>query len=262
MTYHRQQQSPRQAGLVSAQVHLDLAPGVHRIEHAHTNCYLLVDGGGVTVVDACFPSTWTAVLEALRTLGLGPDAVSALVLTHGHFDHVGFAAGVQRELGVPVWVHDADRRLARHPYRYRPERNRALFPLGHPRALPILATMVVAGALRVPGVGADRSLRHGETLAVPGAPLVLHIPGHTAGECVLYLPERSVLLSGDALVTLDPYTARRGPRLVAPAATADVGAARRSLSSLIELHADVVLPGHGEPWRDGVGRACDLALSR
>lgn len=241
-------------------IHYDVAPGVHGIEHAHTNCYLLVDDHGVTVVDACFPATWAAVLQALAAVGSGPDAIRAVLLTHGHFDHVGFAVHAQRELGVDVWVHDADRRLAAHPYRYRPERNRALYPLGHPRALPILASMVAAGALRVSGVRADRSLADGETVDVPGSPQVVHTPGHTDGECVLYLPERSVLLSGDALVTLDPYTGRRGPGLVAPAATADVAAGRRSLGRLADLDAATVLPGHGDPWRDGVGAAVEQAL--
>ncbi len=248
-------------GPIAPRVHHDVAPGVHAIEHAHTNCYLVVEGDEVTVVDACFPSTWSAVRRALDRLGLGPEVVRAVLLTHGHFDHVGFAARIRRELGVPVWVHDADVRLAAHPYRYRPQRNRALYPLTHPGGVPVLAAMVAAGALRVRGVTADRPLIDGETVPVPGSPRVLHTPGHTDGECVLHLPERSVLLSGDALVTLDPYTGRRGPRLVAPAATADVAMARRSLENLRGLSADVVLPGHGNPWRDGVDAAVEQALS-
>ena len=62
--------------------------------------------------------------------------------------------------------------------------------------------------------------RHGRglrgPLALPGAPQVLHTPGHTDGSCVLFLPERRALLTGDALVTLDPYTGRRGPRVDHP----------------------------------------------
>lgn len=238
---------------------LDLADRVHLVEHAHTNCYLLVEDGAVTVVDACFGSTWPEVKRVLKTLSLTPAAISALVLTHGHFDHVGFAAHLQTRYGVPVWVHAADQRLAAHPYRYRPEQNRALFPLRHPRSLPILASMVAAGALAVRGVAADHTFADGDVLDVPGRPRVVHLPGHTDGECAFHVEERSVLFSGDALVTLDPYTGRRGPGLVAPAATADSAAARASLDRLVTLEARTVLPGHGRPWKDGLGAAVALA---
>src|ERR671912_752996 len=48
---------------------LDLAPGVHRIEHAYTNCYVVADDEGVTLVDAGFPSTGQAVIECLTAIG-------------------------------------------------------------------------------------------------------------------------------------------------------------------------------------------------
>ena len=237
----------------------DLAPGVHGVEHAHTNCYVVDDPKGVTLVDACFPSTGAAVVELLASVGRSPRDISALVLTHGHFDHVGFARGLKASLGTPIWVHSADRTLAAHPYRYRPERNRVVFSLGHGRSLPILGRMVLAGALAVRGVEADETFAHGDVLQVPGRPRVIHTPGHTAGQCALLLSDRGVLLSGDALVTLDPYTGRRGPRLVAPAATADSDLALASLGRLLDCGARIVLPGHGAAWRGGAEAAVAAA---
>lgn len=70
-----------------------------------------------------------------------------------------------------------------------------------------------------------------------------------------HLPDRDAVLVGDAIVTLDPYTARRGPRLVARAATADSERALRSLVPLVETGARKVLVGHGESWTDGVEAA-------
>jgi glyoxylase-like metal-dependent hydrolase (beta-lactamase superfamily II) len=237
----------------------DVAPGVHQIEHAYTNCYLIEDGDGLTVVDAGFPSTGRAMLDLLARVGRTVNEIHGLVLTHGHFDHVGFARGLRRQLGTPIWVHTADRRLAEHPYRYRPERNRFVFPLGHPRGLPILGAMVTAGALTVRGVTADHDLSDGQVLDLPGHPVVLHLPGHTAGQCALLLPERDTVLTGDALVTLDPYTGNRGPRLVARAATADGVQALASLDRLHGCGASNVLPGHGPTWTDGVDAAVSLA---
>lgn len=53
-------------------------------------------------------------------------------------------------------------------------------------------------------------------------------------------------------MTLDPYTAARGPRLVARAATADSQRNPRSLDALAQTQARTVLVGHGEPWTEGI----------
>lgn len=235
-----------------------VADDVYLVEHADTNCYVINDGDSVTLVDACYPSTWGAVRDGLASLGRSVSDVAALLLTHGHFDHVGFARELQSRFGVPVWIHEDDRWLAAHPYRYRPQRNRLLYPLLHPGSLPVLGRMLKAGALRVRGVEATATFKAGR-LDLPGSPIVIPSPGHTDGHCSFLLPDRDVLLSGDALVTLDPYTGRTGPRMVAPAATADVDLNRRSLTALAAIDARIVLPGHGLPWLKGTASAVRLA---
>jgi glyoxylase-like metal-dependent hydrolase (beta-lactamase superfamily II) len=99
--------------------------------------------------------------------------------------------------------------------------------------------------------------RYGDegTLPVPGSPRVIFTPGHTLGHCALHLPERDAVIAGDALVMLDPYTAKRGPRIVARAATADSERAFASLKPLAETAARVVLTGHGESYTAGAERA-------
>ena len=81
--------------------------------------------------------------------------------------------------------------------------------------------MVRAGALRVPGLAADHLVQGRTVLDLPGRPELVPAPGHTDGEHVVHLPDHGAVLTGDALVTLDPYTGRRGPRVVARAATND-----------------------------------------
>ena len=243
--------------LVTAQMRM-VADDVYVVEHADTNCYMIIDGDAVTIVDACYPSTWSAVRDGLTSLGRSVTDVAALLLTHGHFDHVGFARRLQGRFRVPVWIHEDDRWLAAHPYRYRPQRSRLMYPLRHPRSLPVLARMLAAGALRVRGVEATTTFRVGQ-LDLPGSPVVVPSPGHTKGHCSFLLPGRDVLLSGDALVTLDPYTGRIGPRMVAPAATADFDLNRRSLTDLAAVDARIVLPGHGKPWLQGSASAVRLA---
>lgn len=230
--------------------------GVHRLRHAYVNCYLLTDDDGVTVVDAGLPGHWEQLGRALRSIGATPSDVRALVLTHAHFDHVGFAARLQERLGLPVLLHPGDAFLAAHPYRYAHERVRGVYPLRHPGSLPVLGAMSLAGALTVRGCHGTLPIADGQVLDVPGRPVVVATPGHTDGHVALHLPDRDAVIAGDALVTLDPYTARSGPRIVAGAATAS---SERSLDALEATRATWVLPGHGEPWGGGAGRAVQLA---
>ena len=83
--------------------------------------------------------------------------------------------------------------------------------------------------------------------------------GHTYGHCALHVPAADAVLSGDALVTLDPYTGLTGPRVVAGAATADAAMALDSLDAIAATGARTVLPGHGDPWRLGAARAASQA---
>ena len=241
-------------------ISFDVCEGVHAIVHGHTNCYVIEGDNGLTLVDAAYPATWELVQRCLDSIRRSTDDIRGLIITHGHFDHLGFAASVQQQFGVPVWIHPGDFPLAAQPYGYRPERPRLLYPLAYPRSIPVLGRMVAAGALRVPGLTPDRELQAGAVLDLPGRPRVIATPGHTDGECVFLLDERRVLLTGDALVTLDPYTGFRGPRIIARAATHDGQQALQSIASLASLGVDHVLPGHGSPWRQGVESAVRFAL--
>ena len=105
----------------------NVAAGVHRIEDAYTNWYLVEHDGRLTVVDTGVPTSWTSLLSALRRLGRGTGDVEAVVLTHGHFDRLGFAERARRELGVPVWIHENDVPLTRHPLQNGHERPRSYY---------------------------------------------------------------------------------------------------------------------------------------
>jgi glyoxylase-like metal-dependent hydrolase (beta-lactamase superfamily II) len=248
-----------EAGRFTARLTRHVAPGVHRLEHAYVNCYLLEGGRGLTLVDAAFPGTWPILDRALRALNREPTDVKALVLTHAHFDHVGFARRIQREWGVPVWAHAEEAYLAGHPYRYAHERSRLLYPLREPAVLPIMGAMVRAGALNVRGVDGLHFFAPGAVLDVPGAPRVVFSPGHTFGHSALHLVDSNAVLTGDALVTFDPYTGATGPQIVSGAATADSSEALRSLGALAATGASVVLPGHGPVWREGIETAVAAA---
>jgi glyoxylase-like metal-dependent hydrolase (beta-lactamase superfamily II) len=240
-------------------IQLNVAPGLHRVEDAYTNWYLIEEDGRLTIVDAGVPASWDSLQDALRQLGCTADDVEALVLTHAHFDHVGFAERARKELRIPVYVHDNDVPLTRHPWRYDHERPRAFYFATQVQALPIIAEFVRTRAFFPPPLKDVVRYQEDATLPVPGSPRVVFTPGHTHGHCSLHLPDRDAVIAGDAVVTLDPYTALKGPRLVARAATVDSQRNLRSLDALAATEVGTVLCGHGEPWTEGVRAAVEQA---
>jgi glyoxylase-like metal-dependent hydrolase (beta-lactamase superfamily II) len=226
----------------------DAAPGIHRVEDVATNWYLVEDDGAVTVVDAGVPKSWRSLQDAMAELGRPLSDIKALVLTHAHFDHIGFAERARDELGIPVWVHEDDVPLTRHPTQYAHESARTRYLLTKPQALPYVLGFVRTRAFFPKPI--ERVERYSDgTLDVPGSPRVVATPGHTIGHCSLLFGD--TLIAGDAVVTLNPYTGGHGPQIVARAATADSERALASLDAVEATGADTVLTGHGPPWTRG-----------
>jgi glyoxylase-like metal-dependent hydrolase (beta-lactamase superfamily II) len=238
--------------------HPSVADGVHRIEDAYTNWYLVEEGGALTVVDTGHPRSWRSLEDALARLGRRLADVQGVVLTHCHFDHMGFAERARRN-GIPVLVPEHDLEISRHPWRYDHERSRIPYMLRHPGFDRAFFAMAAMGAFFVRGLQSGATYAGGERLDVPGRPLAVFTPGHTRGHCALHLADRGVLIAGDAFVTHNPYTDSSGPQIVSGAATADSARALASLDELVPLYADTVLTGHGPPWSGPPARAVELA---
>ena len=239
----------------------EVAAGVYRVESAgHVNWYLVEDGNRVAAVDAGLPPAWHALRELLAAIGRSLDDLEAVVLTHAHIDHTGFAEQARREAGATVLVGADERELVQHQLRGMKSERSPLLYMTHGAARTLMLKMVATGAVLSHPIRDYATFSDGDELAdVPGRPRVVATPGHSFGHSALHLPERDVLFTGDALVTRDPYTGRTGPRLVARAATADVATALASLDAIAATRATTLLPGHGEPWIQGAEHAVELA---
>ncbi|HEY3523632.1 MAG TPA: MBL fold metallo-hydrolase [Candidatus Limnocylindrales bacterium] len=236
---------------------MEIAPSIRRLGGGTVNAYLLEEAGGVTIVDAAMPGFWDVLLAELRLMGRTLADVRAVVLTHGHSDHIGFAERARRDAAVPVEVHELDAALARGEV---PNPAKGFGPI---RLRPLLSFLLLGarnGGLRRPTVGEVSTFGDGATLDVPGSPRVVHVPGHTPGSAALHVPALGALFAGDALATYAVTTGHEGPQ-IAPF-TADEPEALRSLSRLEDLDASLVLPGHGAPWAGGIGEAVRLVRRR
>lgn len=228
---------------------MEVAPRIHRVGAEIVSSYLVEDGGEVVLVDAGAPADWTTLPAALAVMGRSLDDVRAVLLTHAHEDHIGFAEQA-RQAGIAVHVHEADAALARG------EDKNVRSMVGPYRPGPLIGFLLYyirRGLLRVPRIREVRAFGDGATLDVPGAPQVIHVPGHTLGSAALHFAGHDALFSGDAINTYAVTSGRTGPQL--SPFNRDRAEALESLRRIEDLPATHLLPGHGATWHQGVKAA-------
>jgi glyoxylase-like metal-dependent hydrolase (beta-lactamase superfamily II) len=217
------------------------------------NSYLIVESGGVTVIDAGLPGYWKLLQRELEQLGLSLDDVRALILTHGDTDHIGFAAKLSKEKGIPAYLHPLDDQRA-HLEVKKPSSTGGPMKIG-----PLAGFMwysALHGGLKIPPAGSLRPVADGQVLDVPGSPRIIHTPGHTPGSITVHVPSVDALFLGDTFTTRNVLTGVTGPK---PAPfTLEPAQAVASLDRLDGIDATWVLPGHGPAWDGGAPEALRL----
>ena len=204
-----------------------------------TNCYVIASRPGepCLVIDPGQDSIG-GVEEAIREHSLTPAAV---LLTHGHIDHVWSVAPAAHGFGIPAYIHADDR-----------------YRLADPAGTSVVASRehllaMTKGALELTEPDDVRILSDGVTLELAGINLVVsHAPGHTEGSVVFTRPgdasEDPIMFSGDVLFA--------GSIGRTDLAGGDSAAMRRSLERVVITADDatIVLPGHGPQTTIGAER--------
>ena len=231
-----------------------VAPGVHRLGNALVNCYLIEDGNRMTLVDGGLPGFRPQLVEYLRSRGSSLADIDAVILTHAHSDHTGMAELVRTDAPATVHVHEADEQMARTGKTHARDGRDAALPAPPGRLPALLHRRPPRRRAHAEHRGADDVHRRRPRRAGTAARSI-PTPGHSPGHVAFHLPDRGVLIGGDALCTYNPLTGKRGPQLMPRAFAFDIGQAQESLDALERIDAGLLLLGHGEPWTDGPAEA-------
>ena len=172
------------------------------------NCSILSENGKAWIVDP--GQEPDRIIDLLAKKGLEP---AAILLTHGHFDHIGAIPGLLKKFpDLPVCVHEKDVQMFGHPLNQLP-----------PEYTSFTKPKEVRGLESLEGL---------EGLEV------IETPGHTPGGVCYYFPKDKLLLSGDTL-----FAGSVG-RTDLPGG--DMATLMDSLQKLTALPDDtLVIPGHG-----------------
>jgi glyoxylase-like metal-dependent hydrolase (beta-lactamase superfamily II) len=219
----------------------EVVPGVRRLwsPGIDNNAYLIAGAQGeAALVDSGPPRDASRLLASLRAVGVPPDRIGHIAVTHCHTDHTGVLAALVGATGARVYSHPIDAGIIRAG---------AERPRG--RAHGVLGRIMLAMAGRpslADAAPVDVEIGDGQEIPASGGLRCVHTPGHTAGHVSFLWPEAGgVLFVGDA-------AANMFRRLDIAPLNEDDQAARESFRKLAALEFSHACFGHGSPIR---GRA-------
>ena len=224
---------------------MKLSEGLHRIGNDIVAVHLIVTDEGLTLIDAGLAGHYAELRRELSAMGRPLSDIRGIVLTHGDTDHTGFAERLRKELDIPVYVGagDAARAQGEKPPKT-PKDKRRIGPM-----IRFFAYAISKGGIRMPSVAEVVSVNDGDVLPLPGAPVIIGMPGHSPGSIAIHVPTVRAVFVGDELTTRNVLTGETGPQ---PAPfTDDQAGSSASLERLAALDVDWVIPGHGAPWHGG-----------
>ena len=237
----------------------EVADGVLCIRTLMVNAFVVREADSWVLVDCGLRGYADVIRHAAEGFIVEPRGPEAIILTHGHFDHVGSLPALLEVWNVPVFAHPLEEPYLAGESSYPPPD-----PLAGGGSMSLLSRLYPRRAIDIGG-----RLRLLSAEEVPGLPgwRWIPTPGHTAGHVSLFRERDRTLISGDAVITVKQESAiavaSQRREMHGPPAyfTQDWQAAERSVRRLAALEPETLVPGHGHAWSGSEMRAQLHALA-
>jgi glyoxylase-like metal-dependent hydrolase (beta-lactamase superfamily II) len=237
-----------------------VAPGVWGRKEIFVNFYIIKDeaSGAWALVDAGLKWSAPKIKSLAKDLFGEGSKPSAIILTHGHFDHIGALDTLIKDWDVPVYAHSLEL-----PYLT----GQSAYPPPDPSVgggmMSTLSFLYPTGPIDIREH--VRPLPNDNT--IPGLPewKYIHTPGHSPGHISLFRERDKVLIVGDAFVTTKAestiFALTHMKHLSGPPKyfTCNWASAKLSILKLTALDPEIVATGHGKPMQ-GAGMRNQLDI--
>lgn len=204
----------RRERVIGEGVYIIGGPGITHASDATS--FILVCGNELVMIDSGAGESGELLVNNMEQLGLTPDSISTLILTHCHIDHIGSAPYLRQRFGCRLIIHDLDADVIER---------------GDPSstAAELYGTTFPPTQIDTRLIGEQGSLKFG-TEEIHW----LHTPGHTPGSLSLYCDRggKRILFGQDIH---GPFLSSFG---------SDIDEWKRSMKRLLDLKADILCEGH------------------